>query len=279
MITAQHKIVDLFINNVPAEQLCTCVEISEQSLAVALYDKSALQFMGFESWLIAQKNSDDISSALSYSEILKMPVSEHFVNILLPTYTHIPLELFDEQVAGKYLDFALSDTFRGEIKFTKMLPQQAVCVFRIPKSCTQFFDKSGQNVLYSHFSTMFITKSVDAFGTQSDAVCIFIHQNSFELVAPIRGSFKLYNTYLFQSAQEFIYFLLLAMKQLGYNAETVNLNVSGGIDKDSPLMEILFRYVRNINPVMFTKNSATCKALENIPHNRYDMLFQQCLCS
>lgn len=275
MIQAQHSIFDSSIVPHTSEQLRISVEVSEQSLAVALYDKSVLQFIGFESWLLPEKNIDEITAALSCSEILKVPAQEIFVNMLLPAFTHVPLELFDAQVAGKYLDFAVSHSFNGEVRHEELLAQQAVCVYRIPEGCSRYFEKTQRKVTYSHFSSLFISKAIDAYGSQPDTVCIFIHENSFELIAPLPGKFRLYNTYNFQSAQEFIYFLLLAVKQLGYDPETLNLNVSGGIDSDSTLMEIVCKYIRNVNPVTFTADSALSKKLENIPRNRYDMLFQK----
>jgi hypothetical protein len=275
MITAQHSIFDLSIVPNTSEQLRISVEVSEQSLAVALYDKSVMQFIGFESWLLPEKNSDEITATLSCSEILNVPTSEICVTILLPAFTHVPLELFDAQVAGKYLDFAVSQSFSGEVRHEELQAQQAVCVYRVPEGCIRYFEKMQRKVTYSHFSSLFISKAIAAYGSQPNTVCIFIHENSFELVAPIPGKFRLYNTYNFQSAQEFIYFLLLAVKQLGYDPETLNLNVSGGIDTDSTLMEIVCKYIRNVNPVTFTADSSLSRKLENVPKNRYDMLFQK----
>lgn len=56
-----------------------------------------------------------------------------------------------------------------------------------------------------------------------------------------------FNTFRYQSIEDFIYFIIFVIEQLNLNPEFIELTFSGAIDKKSDLFEKVYNYIRNIN--------------------------------
>ncbi len=55
------------------------------------------------------------------------------------------------------------------------------------------------------------------------------------------------NSFEFNSPEDFVYYILFCLEQLKMNPETIDLFVSGTIEKEDPNYSILFKYVRNVS--------------------------------
>jgi len=55
-----------------------------------------------------------------------------------------------------------------------------------------------------------------------------------------------YNSFNYQSKEDFIYYILFTAEQLELNPEKFELNLSGIIDTESELFKIAYRYVRKV---------------------------------
>jgi hypothetical protein len=73
-----------------------------------------------------------------------------------------------------------------------------------------------------------------------------VRQGQFDLIIADDGKLLLANVYTYQSAEDFIYFLLFAAEQLKLNPEKFNLEISGEIEQDSALMKTALKYVRHV---------------------------------
>jgi len=60
---------------------------------------------------------------------------------------------------------------------------------------------------------------------------------------------QLLNSYDFSGKEDFGYFSLGIIKNLGFNPKELNLWLSGNVQKDSPLEKLLSTYIKNIKPL------------------------------
>ena len=67
---------------------------------------------------------------------------------------------------------------------------------------------------------------------------MFAHlgQNQFEIVVIANNKLLLYNSFTFETKEDFIYYILFAAEQLGLNPETFELVLAGSISKDVYLL-------------------------------------------
>ena len=77
---------------------------------------------------------------------------------------------------------------------------------------------------------------------------LFVHldKNHMYVVGISDNKLQLYNSFPFNTREDFLYYLLFAAEQLGMDPESFELVLSGDIDKTSELYEIAYTYVRKI---------------------------------
>src|SRR5690554_7034351 len=77
---------------------------------------------------------------------------------------------------------------------------------------------------------------------------MYLHfqQNSFDCIILKEGSLELYNTYSFNTPEDFIYYTLFSMEQLMLNPETLPVFLCGDIDKGDANYNMAYTYIRNL---------------------------------
>jgi len=82
----------------------------------------------------------------------------------------------------------------------------------------------------------------------------------------------LFNSFEYQTKEDFIYYILFTAEQLKLNPETFKLQLLGEISEESDLFKIAYRYIRNISlmNVFHTQKHNDFSTLENL---KYFILF------
>jgi len=100
---------------------------------------------------------------------------------------------------------------------------------------------------YKHSSTVLIEHLLNEYkNIEGDFCFINVIKNSFEIVVLNNNKFELFNSYSFQTKEDFIYYILFTAEQLNLNPEEFNLVLLGDIEKESELFSIAYQYIRNI---------------------------------
>ena len=63
------------------------------------------------------------------------------------------------------------------------------------------------------------------------------------ILVPLKAETVVYE---FTTPEDFIYYILFCLEQLKMNPDTVNLYISGSIEKEEDTYKILYHYIRNI---------------------------------
>ncbi|RZJ25373.1 MAG: DUF3822 family protein, partial [Flavobacterium sp.] len=103
-----------------------------------------------------------------------------------------------------------------------------------------------------------------------DSKRVFVHftKNCFEIVVVQNQKLILFNSFEYQTKEDFLYYLLFTAEQLGLNPETFKLQLLGDISEDSDYFKIAYKYVRNVALVDVSdlqKHNNLSKA-ENLKH-------------
>lgn len=109
------------------------------------------------------------------------------------------------------------------------------------------FDKFG-SFNYKHASTVLIDNLLAKQKDSTETKC-FIHVavKNFEVVITKDNSLLFYNTFQYNSPEDYIYYILFTLQQLELNAETLNVELLGNIQKDDALHKITRKYIRHVN--------------------------------
>jgi len=129
---------------------------------------------------------------------------------------------------------------------------------------------------YKHFSTVLVENLMNTYKF-SERPHMFVHicDEHFEIVIIANSKLLLYNSFKYQTKEDFIYFVLFTAEQLKLNPEKFELIFSGNIDKESDLYKIAYTYVRNINLIEIrSKYSFKSNFTEKIKRSNFTLLNQ-----
>jgi Protein of unknown function (DUF3822) len=78
----------------------------------------------------------------------------------------------------------------------------------------------------------------------------------------------LFNSFDYQTKEDFIYYILFTAEQLQLNPETFKLQLLGEISEESDLFKIAFKYIRNVSlmSVFHTQKYNDFSTAENLKH-------------
>ncbi|MFC4723609.1 DUF3822 family protein [Geojedonia litorea] len=169
----------------------------------------------------------------------------------------VPKPLFDENNTADYLKFNAKILNTDFIAFDDLSDHNSVVVFVPYVNINNYiFDRFGEFV-YKHAASILIKTILDQeIGSNNTCVYIHVGNDHFEIIAVKNGQLLLYNTFEYQSKEDFIYYILFTLEQLQLDPETVQIKLLGNVQKGDELYDIAYKYVRHVEVV---ENLLKCK--------------------
>ncbi|MCX7549427.1 DUF3822 family protein [Xanthomarina sp. F2636L] len=162
--------------------------------------------------------------------------------------TIVPKPLFNEDYLADYLKFNSKILKSDFIVYDNLEINDSVTVYVPYVNINNYIYETFGSFTYNHFSSILVEKILQ-IEKHADDVKFYVHVNKdhFEIVVSNQGKLILFNTFDYSSKEDFIYYILFTMEQLGLNPEKTNLVLLGDIDKESNLFTILYTYIRHIS--------------------------------
>ncbi|HYV91198.1 MAG TPA: DUF3822 family protein [Chitinophagales bacterium] len=201
-----------------------------------------------------------LESVLSEDELLKNLFSERQIGILTPDFTLLPKEFSDSH---------LSDQWKK--KFTQQKNSSVLCAdqiedmnlevdFVVPTQVINLLEDILKKYKLHHSITNQIRTL--ASRNQGRAVYCTVQSGFLQVIYLDSGQLMFANIFQYQSAEDFIYFLLAVYNQHHLDPENVKVVLLGEIMKDSAMFQLVYKYIRNIE---FGKPSAQWKFDDDYP--------------
>ena len=189
--------------------------------------------------------------------------------------TLIPSPLFEEKEKNTYLNFTENISEGFEINFDKLSNLDAYNIYVVPGCIkNKLLEVFSKHRLY-HYSSTLLENLLIRFKRQDIEKKIFLNVQSshFEIIVLEGKKLLFYNSFVYKTPEEFIYFILFVFEQLNLNPENVELTVLGELSKEGALYEILFKYIRNIKFISRNDSFKYSEAFQKIPaHYFYNLL-------
>ena len=162
--------------------------------------------------------------------------------------TLVPEALFNKNHVADYLKFNSKILKSDFIAYDSILENSSVNVYVPYININNYiYDKFG-TFIFKHISSVLI-ESILRIEKASTTPKVYIHVslNHFEIIIIKEGKLELYNTFVYNSKEDFIYYILFTAEQLNLNPETLNLVFIGDITEDDEIYNIAYKYIRNIS--------------------------------
>ncbi len=178
--------------------------------------------------------------------------------------TFVPKALFNEEHMVDYLKFNTKILKTDYITYDTVLANDSINVYVPYVNINNYiYDRFGE-FEFKHFSTILI-ENILALEKHSSSTNMYINvcESHFEIIVVENNQLKLYNTFEYNTKEDFIYYILFTAEQLQLNPEKFKLQLIGDIKKEDDLFKITFNYVRNVDiytPKFSSSSSAEIKS-------------------
>jgi hypothetical protein len=194
-------------------------------------------------------------------------------------FTLIPEALYIENEKESYFNF-LHEQETGESVLSDRISHLGIyTVYSIPATCREYINKLFPKVTLCHISSVLISNIwMSAKNMTGCKVFLNLREEQFDLLAFEGNQLKYSNAFRFHTAEDIAYYVIFVFEQLNLNPEEVHLALLGNIDKFSPVFELLFRYIRDIEFVRRTDGFNYSYLFNEIPGHYYYTLLNPFPC-
>ncbi|KJD36194.1 hypothetical protein PW52_06225 [Tamlana sedimentorum] len=159
----------------------------------------------------------------------------------------VPKPLFNEDYLADYLKFNTKILKSDFITFDDIDVNDSVSVYVPYININNFiYDKFGK-FTYKHISTILIESILKTdVNYLVPKAYVNVSKDHFEIAIVQNKKLQLYNSFFYNTKEDFIYYILFCLEQLQLSPETVNLIFLGEIDAYDDLYVIAYKYIRLI---------------------------------
>ncbi len=233
-----------------AKRLSVQISLTGLSFLVTSPEGDILSFS--EKYFKTIHTPEELLFELTQSLKQEESLQEQFEHVKLiyttNNYSLVPTSLFDDTKASEYLKFN-TKILRNDYISHDEISSYGITVVYVPfMNINNFiFGKYG-TFKYYHSTTILLKTLLDSQkNTIGSKVYLHLSKNQFDCIVIKNGKLQLCNTYSFKTPEDFMYYVLFCMEQLGLNPETAETIVCGDITMEDSNYEMLYTYVRNVS--------------------------------
>ena len=261
------------------------IQLSLDGFSFCIFNEAQNKFLSIESIAIQNvKNLDNFCILFEgfFQKHQWLNISYKRVNILFESSktTLIPSSLYDEKEKENYTKLNFTFSADQEIRTDKLVNVDAYKLYVVPKQLTDLLNKLfPDHHLYSHAGVLIESLLILNKNLPAHKRCYVNARNSYLDIIIIEGRKLLYyNAFNYKTKEDFIYYLIFVLDQLKLNPEEIELVLSGLIDKNSKLFEMVYKYVRNITFPQLDASHNYSYIFNDIPSHHYSNLLNLFLC-
>ncbi|MCB0397329.1 MAG: DUF3822 family protein [Flavobacteriales bacterium] len=251
----------------------------QASFAYSLLNKSSRTFTLTTEQLFPNNREDGWKNAWTETGIKQDRLASAGVLYATPKFTLIPKGIYSEDASRDVLAFNHPLSEEDSVMAHPCPLAQAVLLYAIPRSHKTWLTDTFKGIHISHPMVVLIESMLKRYRNQdSPRLLLHVHEGHADVLVTKGAGLQLANTFVTNVPEDVLYYVLFTMEQLELNPENTQVGLAGDIHRDSPLYELLSRYLPQ---TVFEESSDQLKlgdALRSIPAHRYFTLYHEFLC-
>ncbi len=249
-ISLVHSLVDDLFDGRLTKGYQLALQLSENGISAAVWDDTFNKILALERFSFQKAYAVNVliglaNTAISQSQLMGYPYKKVSLGIVNSKSTLVPNGLFNanEKEALLKFNYVLED---GEIAAMDNLPNlDAKNIYALPNLIKQQFQELYPAVNILHFSSSLIEAVLVRYKhVETLSVVVHVRFSHLEILVVNSGKLLFYNSFAYQTAEDFIYFLLSVFEQLKLNPETIQVELMGELDKNSSSYQLAYKYIR-----------------------------------
>jgi hypothetical protein len=229
------------------------IQVSLNGLSFCCFDSLnhtilSVKEVQFDTFDKAIKIEDLFADAFRDNPELKHTYDEILVIHNNNLSTFVPEPLFDENFLGSYLQYNTKVFKTDFFAFDEISNYNINAVYIPYVNINNFFIDQFGSFDYKHASSILVAKLLDASKNNDDKKMIVnFNLGHFEIIVIQNQKLLLFNSFDYQTPEDFIYYLLFVAEQMSMNPESFKLELLGTITKEDEFYAIAYKYIRNVS--------------------------------
>jgi len=209
----------------------------------------ALGHYYYEHLVSYKKLLEIIERVFQSNEILQYNYEHVKVIFATPKFTFIPSTFYLPETAAEFFDFNHKLARFEVLETNYVYSNSTYVVFAIPDFIKDWIHQQLPKARIYHQSIPLIEEMLlkNKNSLVNNSVYVNVYHSFFDIALMEKGQLKLFNSFAYQSATDFQYFLLNTFDQLKLSAVDVPTIFSGFISKADPKIEQSKKFIKNIN--------------------------------
>ncbi len=160
----------------------------------------------------------------------------------------VPKSLFNADEISSYLQFNAKVLPTDVFAYDEVEHQDIINVYVPYMNVNNYvYDLYGE-FTYVHNGTVLIQSLLSNQGNANTTVCYaHVSKKQLDITVISQKKLLLFNSFLYETKEDFTYYLLFVLEQLELNTEEVPVKLFGVIEEDDPVFKLCYEYVQNIS--------------------------------
>lgn len=260
----------LDIHKIERKQLS--IQFSLDGFSFSVFDIDLEEFIVFTKYTYSIKNNilkellASIKQIFLKEELLKYNFERVLVVHVNNLSAFVPFPIFDEDNLSAYVSLNNKIYQNDYFVYDLIVNQDMVSVFAPYVNINNFLIEQFGSFEYKHYSSILVENLLNNYTQRGSAVKCFININKshFELIIGQQKKLILYNTFDYNTKEDFIYYVLFTFEQLQLNVEEIEVIILGEIDKESELFLLLYKYINKVNFLEFKSIYNAILEIDNV---------------
>ncbi|MCR1024968.1 DUF3822 family protein [Cellulophaga baltica] len=206
------------------------------------------EHISFKEEVIPFQLLKNLKETLEKFEITKMSFSNITVIHRNPIFTLVPKALFDPEELPNYLKFNAKILANDQIAYDEIKNYDIVNIYVPFTNVNNYIYELFGEFEYKHSGTILIESLLNNFTAGKEPICYaHITEQQVDITVIANKNLVFYNSFIFETKEDFIYYILFTIEQLKLDTETIKLRLFGSIEEGDELYNLIFTYVRNVD--------------------------------
>lgn len=251
------------------------VQSGSEGLNLAVLDTKRNKYLALESFQFQSVSHPDlvpdlIEQAFLESKIIspKYPKVSFILNS--PLSTLVPDALFDKDRMKAYLKFNTELEGDELILHDSIKPMNAHHVFALPIGLKMKMDSYFHSVNYFHSGSGIISSILQqAKNKNKKQLTVHVQSSHVDILVTDANQLLFFNSFRYQTPEDLLYYLLFVAEQLELNPELIETIVLGEVEKNSAIVGLIKKYVKEVEMGSRTDESELSYQLQTLPKHFY----------
>lgn len=203
-------------------------------------------------------------SALSFHKVLI--AYEGSNNIFVPT------DLFTPDEASTYLHFLHHRDGNASTRADKMRNIDAYNIYPMTRHIADRIERLWDNVNIKHHSSLLVDTLAEKEINNETTLFVYTKERNFDLAVMQERNMLFFNTFKFNSKDDFLYFIANAMEQLHLDMRHTPVVFMGSIMPNSEVVSVCEHYIGRLS---FASCKTEVPLLKGLPYHSYYIILNQ----